>query len=388
MPYVNIATPNPNGSNVLSTPGGNAAEFFNGGTGDDLILAGAGADLLYGNGGNDVLNGGDDGDILDGGAGNDVVNGDTGNDEMYGGAGNDTLNGGDGQDTLSGGDGNDSLDGGVGADSLIGGFGSDTLNGADGDDVLDASIGDNIMLGGAGSDLARFDIFSPLYMRISYDMASQMYSVDVYNTPTFTGLLYHNTLQGVEFLKTSDSTIALDGNLSGLFRVSDSLGSASTFGTAYAGPVAGLQRQFLGTDSGEVVIGTAGNDFINLLGGADAADGGAGNDVIDGGLGSNFLTGGGGIDTFFLDARGNGATITWSTITDWQAGEQLSVFGFKPGVSKSLWLAADGLIGFRGVTLHMDIDGSGGIDTSVTWVGKTMAEIPTGKEFSGLLWFV
>ena len=331
MPYISIVTPNPNGSNVLSTPGGNASEFFNGGSGDDLVLAGAGADLIYGNGGNDVLNGGDDNDILDGGTGNDLLNGDTGNDELYGGAGDDTLNGSDGSDTLSGGDGNDLLEGGTGDDSLVGGFGSDTLRGGDGDDVLDASIGENIMIGGPGVDLARFDIFSPLYMRIAYDMRTQIYAVDVYNTPTFSSILYHNTLQSVELLKTSDSTIALDSSLSGLFKVNDSLGAASTFGTAYVGPVVGLQRQYLGTNGNEVVTGTSGNDFINLLGGDDATDGGAGNDVIDGGLGSNFLTGGSGIDTFFLDARGNGATVTWSTITDWQAGEQLSVFGFRPG---------------------------------------------------------
>ena len=71
------------------------------------------------------------------------------------------------------------------------------------------------------------------------------------------------------------------------------------------------------------MTGTAGNDFINLPGGANAADGGLGNNVIDSGQASNFLSGGGGTDPFVPDARGNGATITWRTITDWQAGEQL-----------------------------------------------------------------
>lgn len=154
----------------------------------------------------------------------------------------------------------------------------------------------------------------------------------------------------------------------------------------YAGPVARLDLQFLGSETGEAVGGTAFSDFINALGGDDAVAAGLGDDVVDGGTGSNFLTGGPGMDTFFLDGRGGGAT--WSTITDWEAGEQLSLWGWLPGVSTSQWVAEDGTAGFTGVTLHCDLNGDGTVETSVTWSGRSQADLPTPNEFDGLLWFV
>jgi RTX calcium-binding nonapeptide repeat (4 copies) len=161
--------------------------------------------------------------------------------------------------------------------------------------------------------------------------------------------------------------------------------SSNEAAVSYAGPVAYLQYQYLGTAGAEVVNGTGGNDFINLLGGDDAANGGASDDVLDGGTGSNFLVGGGGFDVFFLDGRGG--QTTWSTVTDWETGEQISVWGWRPGVSRATWVDVAGADGFQGVTLHADLDGNGVIDTSVTWTGLTRAQLPGSFEFDGLLWF-
>jgi Ca2+-binding RTX toxin-like protein len=154
----------------------------------------------------------------------------------------------------------------------------------------------------------------------------------------------------------------------------------------YTGPVGQVDLEFIGSDAGEAIVGTAFSDFINGGGGTDAIDGGLGDDVLDGGLGSNFLTGGAGRDIFFLDGRGGGAT--WSTITDWDVGEQLSLWGWLPGVSTAAWVASDGTPGWTGVTLHADLDGDGTIETSVTWTGRTQGDLPVAKEFEGLLWFV
>jgi hypothetical protein len=156
--------------------------------------------------------------------------------------------------------------------------------------------------------------------------------------------------------------------------------------TAYTGPVAGLQYEFLGSNTGEAVSGTAGRDFMNLFGGDDAANGGAGDDVIDGGLGSNFLTGGAGRDTFFLDGRAPG--VSWGTIADWETGEQLSIWGWRPGVSNVAWVDRAGAGGYEGATLHIDLDRNASIDISVTWSGWSRADLPTPVEFSDLLWFV
>lgn len=154
----------------------------------------------------------------------------------------------------------------------------------------------------------------------------------------------------------------------------------------YAGPVAGLDWQFLGSAAGEVVSASDGADFLNLGGGNDAANGGAGNDVIDGGTGSNFLTGGAGSDIFFAD--GQGGQTSWSTITDFSKGEQLSLWGWQKGVSKLSWAANDGAEGNKGATLHADLDGNGSIDISVTFAGLAIGTLGTVEERDGLLWIV
>jgi Ca2+-binding RTX toxin-like protein len=153
----------------------------------------------------------------------------------------------------------------------------------------------------------------------------------------------------------------------------------------YSGSVSYLNYEFAGTVDGEAVLGTTANDFMHLGASDDAADGGDGDDVVDGGTGSNFLSGGAGMDVFFLDGR-SGET-TWSTITDWQAGEQLVLWGWSPGVSQATWLADDGTAGYRGVTMHADLDSNGVIDTSVTWTGMAQSDLPTPTEQDGLLWF-
>jgi hypothetical protein len=159
----------------------------------------------------------------------------------------------------------------------------------------------------------------------------------------------------------------------------------------YTGPAKGaggttLHFQYLGDSSGEVLIGTVYNDFINSGAGVDAVDAKEGNDVIDGGTGSNFLTGGAGTDIFFSDGRGG--VTTWSTITDWQAGEQLSVWGWTPGTSKIIAWVQAGAAGYEGLTMHADLNGDGAIDTSVTFTGITsQSQLPTPLEFDGVLWF-
>jgi Ca2+-binding RTX toxin-like protein len=158
-------------------------------------------------------------------------------------------------------------------------------------------------------------------------------------------------------------------------------------GPATAAGGAAIHFQYIGDSTGEVVIGTAYNDFINVAGGVDAVDAREGNDVIDGGTGSNFLTGGLGTDIFFSDGRGG--VTTWSTITDWQAGEQLSVWGWTPGTSKIIAWVQDGAEGYKGLTMHADLNGDGTIDTSVTFTGiASQSQLPTPQEFDGVLWLV
>ena len=139
---------------------------------------------------------------------------------------------------------------------------------------------------------------------------------------------------------------------------------------AYDGPVSHLQWSFQGDNGNELVDGSDGNDFLNLLGGDDAANGGLGDDVLDGGSGSNWLIGGAGSDTFFVN--GNGPDTVWSTIVDLEKGEWATMWGFRPGTSKLTWEEMGGADGYRGATVHCDIDGNGSVDASMTFTGKAV----------------
>jgi len=70
-------------------------------------------------------------------------------------------------------------------------------------------------------------------------------------------------------------------------------------------------------------------------------------------------------------------------------GEQLSIWGWRPGISQARWLDNDGTLGYRGVTMHADLDGNGVTDTSVTWSGRAKADLPVAHEYAdpALLWF-
>ena len=156
----------------------------------------------------------------------------------------------------------------------------------------------------------------------------------------------------------------------------------------YSGPL-DLRYVYPGTDQDDVAAGTSSNDFMNLGAGNDAVHMGAGDDVMDGGGGSNFLSGDAGRDSFFLDGRF--LVPVWSTITDWNPGETLTLWGWTADVSKSTWIAEGGLPGYTGATFVADLDGNGLVETAVTWTGHTMADLPTPVEMQvsgiGVLYF-
>ena len=313
-------------------------------------------------------------------SGNDTISGSGGSDRLLSYAGNDLLQAGAGNDTLYGGDGNDTLLGDVGNDQLFGDAGSDCLLGGDGNDTLTGGIGDDQVDGGLGTDWA---IFSEATGQCGFAEAG--------------GLLLVNGPDGADVLSSIETLRFANGDFTmASLRLSVTIATltyaqsgtglpANKAATPYSGPVDTLRFQYLGSDSGESVAGTVSNDFINTLGGDDAANGGAGDDVLDGGTGSNFLSGGAGRDDFFLDGRGG--STTWATVTDWSADERLSVWGWRPGVSKVQWVDSAGAPGWTGVTMHGDLDGNGVIDTSVTWTGLSRSQLPTPLEYDGLLWF-
>jgi large repetitive protein len=298
------------------------------GAGDNAIYSSGGDDIVYSGEGNDYLNGGTGNDYLDGGAGNDILDGSgdsAGLDTFTGGTGNDAYgvynsadviieNAGEGNDTvwtavdynlaanvenlylvgtltgvgndeantlvgygagnqtIYGLGGNDYLDGGADNDYLNGGTGNDYLNGGDGNDVLDGSgdnTGNDTFAGGTGNDV-----------------------YGVYNTAT---VIIENAAEGNDSVWTAVN-YTLTANVEDLYLVGALTGT-----------------------------GNAGNNLI-LGYGADnqAIYGLDGNDTLIGGIGDDYLSGGAGIDTFVLNAAGNGV----DTIADFVVGERLRVSDF------------------------------------------------------------
>lgn len=345
-------------------------------TGDNAAngLVGTGnADKISGLGGNDTIYGGLGHDAVQGGDGDDRIIGEGGRDTLLGGAGNDILYGDD--PNISG------FDYGLlgDADILRGGDGADSLYGLEGDDILEGGPGKDYLDGGDGFDIA---IVAATKATLNVTpLPGGGHSVMDPSGP------FTETYISIEAIQASDGVVLLGSDDSFLFKRFDSALGESVYevGDLYVGPVTYLRKTLFGTGASEIFGGTAQADQINAFGGDDAVDGGLGDDVIDGGTGSNFLTGGGGWDTFFLDGRGG--TVTWGTITDWQAGEHLSVWGYKPGISKVAWKENDGADGYRGITMHADLDGNGVTDTSATWSGLTFANLPKPIALDGLLWF-
>lgn len=264
----------------------------------------------------------------------------SGNDQVYGSNSADTLAGWDGNDIIYGQDGNDQIYGGTGNDTINGGFGTDTaLYSIYKSGVLGASRGSN----------------GEVILRVGSET---------------------ETLINTESLGFTDGVLTIDQLLNQYAPPSYQTNSGNITASIYIGAVSFLDFQMLGSNSGDVATGSTYNDFMNLLGGDDAANGGNGQDVLDGGVGSNFLTGGSGADTFFLDGRSGSST--WSTITDFSQEDSVNIWGWQQGVSQLiLSLDNQGASGYKGATFHYDLNGDRLIDTSITFSNLALASLPS-----------
>lgn len=266
-----------------------------------------------------------------------------------------------------------------GDDTLVGTIGSQRLDGGEGNDLFYEWDGADTLIGGTGFDTA------------VYAGTRDSYRVGIAGDTVLVQARYGTaTLTEIEAIRFADTgTISLEDLRAapGTEEVVTLLaGGTPTFlmPQAYAGPLA-LAYQFAGTAIDDVMRGTSRNDFAILGAGSDAADMGAGDDIVDGGAGSNFLTGGEGRDVFFVDARIH--LPVWSCITDFEAGEELAIWGWNPNYSIGAWGEDGGLPGWTGATFYADIDGNGLVETVVTLSGVTMADAPTTTAQPGLLWF-
>lgn len=244
-------------------------------------------------------------------------------------------------------------------ENAIGGTGNDTIHGNSESNYIDGGLGE--------------DTFVTSLNRSEVTLVQEKSSGEIvlYSTSESDTLVNIETIQFSDSL-SSVTDLLLDFNIAPSFSSQVNGQQTTTTPETYNGPVSYLQFQLIGSSSNEIITGASTNDFLNLLDGDDAADGGDGQDVLDGGTGSNFLTGGTGVDTFFLDGRS--ASVTWSTVTDFN-GDAVNVWGWIDGTSQILLQQIDGASGFTGATLHMDLNGDNHIDTSLTLSGLSLSEV-------------
>ena len=148
-------------------------------------------------------------------------------------------------------------------------------------------------------------------------------------------------------------------------------------GTAYTGPAAGVQWQYLNTSSDNLdVTANTNNWFIYTGTGEDAIAVSGGTNVLDGNGNSNFMTGGTGTDTFFVNDQ-NPAGPSWSTLNNFHAGDAATLFGVTPGNSTLSWVDGQGAAGYTGLTLHVATVNEPTV--SLTLVGYTTADLTDGR---------
>jgi Ca2+-binding RTX toxin-like protein len=145
----------------------------------------------------------------------------------------------------------------------------------------------------------------------------------------------------------------------------------------YTGPVAGLTSEYINITSDSLsVTALSDNWFIHSGSGTDAIAVLGGTNVLDGGTGSNFMTGGSGTDTFFLDDRAAAADI-WSTIVNFHAGDDATLWGVTASDFSFLWANGQGAAGYHGLTLHATAAGKP--EASLTLTGFTQTDLTNGR---------
>ncbi|TWT01670.1 peroxidase family protein [Reyranella sp. CPCC 100927] len=267
------------------------------GTGvENLDLTGTATDGT-GNTLNNVIQGNDAANQLFGAGGSDTLSGFDGNDLLDGGEGVDTLNGGDDNDTIIGGAGNDLVDVGGGFNTIVynaTGFGDDVINSFDSAGGT-AATQDLIDLRGLGVTAANFT--SRVFESTIGGAANTLITIRE-NGPA-------SAVQG---------TIRINGSNNAAIDISDFL-------LATAGNV------ITGNNTGQTHNGTAGNDTIDALGGADTVNGNAGDDTIIGGTGNDTLNGNDGSDTFIWNAAGPDGRDVINGGTEGAAGDIFVING-------------------------------------------------------------
>jgi Ca2+-binding RTX toxin-like protein len=305
------------GDDTLWGDGGN--DRLEAGMGNDRVFGGAGDDIITNTGGDDFLHGQDGDDVISMGSGLVLAFGDRGKDaiffgpddmEAFAGEGDDFLLGGNGSDVMMAGEGNDWVEGGEGFDGIAGEnselffnspiIGHDVLNGQGNDTDYDGESGDDIMVQGDGVQRSN-GMFGFDWAIHKGDMVAANSDLGIPFFPAQTQFTLRDrfdsveALSGWQFNDTLTGAVAPRGGAAG--------GGAAGPGNApgesdllakNVGLIDGF-AELLGTTQAAIdnLVAAGGGEIVvrNPAGGGEILIGGAGNDYIQGNLGNDLIDG-------------------------------------------------------------------------------------------------
>jgi len=183
------------------------------------------------------------------------------------------------------------------------------------------------------------------------------------------------------FQTTITTSAAPAGGAGSSFTVTNETTGQQVFttGDKYSGPVQGLDQQLiLLTPDNLNITAAVPNVFIHTGGGMNAINVSVanGNNVLDASNGSSFLTGGTGKDTFFLDDR-NLASDTYSTIVNFHAGDNITIFGVNATDFRLTTQDNQGAAGAKG--LAYTFSAAGKPNATVVIAGLSSADVASGR---------
>ena len=190
-----------------------------------------------------------------------------------------------------------------------------------------------------------------------------------------------DTVTSIKQVAPVSVTLGDSGNAVGNFTIANQTTGqqAGAAGIAYTGPVAGIEREFgLITPDNLNITAQVPNVFIRSGAGTDALDVSKvnGNNILDGSTGSNFLTGGTGFDTFYLDYR-NPTSDVFSTIVNFHAGDNVTIFGINPTDFTLKTLDNQGAVNAKG--LDFAVDAPGRPHGNLVIAGYSSADLTNGR---------
>jgi RTX calcium-binding nonapeptide repeat (4 copies) len=251
---------------------------------------------------------------------------------------------------------------------IIGGGGDDILVGSDTRNVLRGGVGDDIMIGGGDNDLYVF---------------SEGADVIDDRSGRKDRLRTTSALDQIRTTRDGADLLVMDDGLGASVRIVDHFGAGTVEGLMLGDgtlidltdglpppPPLPTVNEVYGTDSADLLVGSAGDDRLVGKGGDDRLDGGAGSDVLEGGLGNDSYAWGGG-SAAIVDTGGTDAITTTAAFEDLRfevRGDDLVITDRRDGST----MTVDGQ--YAGHTVETLVLGNG---AGVSLTGGSFAS-PTG----------